>query len=1056
MIAKGIHLKAYKPDPPDGDTTVVAPMLDWEPGTTAKWHNVYLGTNPTPGPGELIATMWTLDMYWFGPPGPGLDPGNTYYWRIDEIEADGETIHTGDVWSFSTPFLTAHNPNPPDGAKYVFTNTDLSWDPGFGAITHDVYFGTVDPPPLVQAEHPDATYDPGTLSEDTTYYWRVDEDDGTTTHAGEVWRFRTLPDIPITDPDLICWWKFDEGWGTTAIDWSDHENHGNLLNGPQWAEGYDGGALDFDGVDDQVRGPSVSLPTSAFTIAFWFSPDSDLDSSDSRQDFVYWQSGSRPHITFDRSDTGEIGFWPRMVDDFDGPLTTTTSWNARTWYHIACTFDGTNFTIHVNANPEDTVNHPGVHDDSSGLIIGSRPTDNFFDGMIDDVRVYSKALTPEEIKLVMRGDPLLAWNARPVHGSTVDMDGATPLTWSPGDEAAKHYIYFGTDRDTVESADTSDTTGIYRGQRDPNSYTPPEGVEFGQDYSWRIDEYNADMTISTGRTWIFTVADYLNVDDFESYDDFDNRIFLTWIDGYGSPSQGIPGNGTGSTVGNLDEPYAEQTIVHEGTQSMPMDYNNLELPYHSETERTWDLPEDWTRHAVKALTLYFRGYPASVGSFSYDPVTGIYTMTADGADIFGTSDEFHYAYKQLSGVGLIEAQVLSVSDTDPWAKAGVMVRETLEPNSTFAAVYVTPGNGCRFQARLVTGDDAVSDSDVTELAHILAPHWVKLERGTAGAFNAYDSNDPALEGWHPLAWNTQNITMSPTVYIGLALTSHNADPTVACTATFSDVAIGGTVIGEWQSRDIGLTSNAADQLYVALEDSAGKRQTVKHPDSNAVLLDTWQDWNIDLAEFAPVNLASIKKMYIGVGDKGAGKPGGKGKLYIDDVRLYPPRCFPDLVKPAGDFSDNCVVDYPDLDIMTDNWLISDYDVTPADPGTGNLVTYYPLDGNTNDGSGNGHHGDPCGAPAYEGSNFGQAINLDGAADYVELPTGILTSASGSVSMWIRTAQRSNGHIFYGTENGGNGFGGERELHVNVQGDGMAQLWIHGGTSIVSDTVVAGC
>jgi hypothetical protein len=75
-----------------------------------------------------------------------------------------------------------------------------------------------------------------------------------------------------------------------------------------------------------------------------------------------------------------------------------------------------------------------------------------------------------------------------------------------------------------------------------------------------------------------------------------------------------------------------------------------------------------------------------------------------------------------------------------------------------------------------------------------------------------------------------------------------------------------------------------------------------------------------------VNLASVKKMYIGVGDRNSPKLGGAGMLYIDDIRLYQPRCVPDLAKLAADFSNNCVVDYPDLYIIASEWLIDANDL----------------------------------------------------------------------------------------------------------------------------------
>jgi len=128
------------------------------------------------------------------------------------------------------------------------------------------------------------------------------------------------------------------------------------------------------------------------------------------------------------------------------------------------------------------------------------------------------------------------------------------------------------------------------------------------------------------------------------------------------------------------------------------------------------------------------------------------------------------------------------------------------------------------------------------------------------------------------------VTMSPDVYIGLALTSHNVNAT--CVAEFSDVTTTGTVTGQWQAQDIGIESNVPDQLYVVLADSTNKSAVVKYPDPAATTIATWQQWNIDLAEFSGVNLQSIKKMSIGVGDRANPQRGSSGRLYIDDIRLY--------------------------------------------------------------------------------------------------------------------------------------------------------------------------
>jgi hypothetical protein len=268
-------------------------------------------------------------------------------------------------------------------------------------------------------------------------------------------------------------------------------------------------------------------------------------------------------------------------------------------------------------------------------------------------------------------------------------------------------------------------------------------------------------------------------------------------------------------------------------------------------------------------------------------------MTATGSDIWNQADQFHLAYKMLTGAGSIQAKVLSVDNTDLWAKAGVMIRETLDPGSKFAAVYITPGNGCRFQARLDTGVAAVSDSGVvtTEQTGITAPYWVKLERDFAGNFTGYYSSDGTT--WTPMAWNPQNVVMGSNVYIGLALTAHNANAT--CTAKFSNVTITGTVGPQWADQDIGIASNAPEPLYVAVSNATGQPAVVVNPDPNAATTTTWTQWVIPLSEFSDqgINLTNVDTLAIGLGTRGnMTVPGGSGEMYFDDIRLYRPSTTP--------------------------------------------------------------------------------------------------------------------------------------------------------------------
>jgi hypothetical protein len=201
-------------------------------------------------------------------------------------------------------------------------------------------------------------------------------------------------------------------------------------------------------------------------------------------------------------------------------------------------------------------------------------------------------------------------------------------------------------------------------------------------------------------------------------------------------------------------------------------------------------------------------------------------------------------------------------------------------------VYITPGNGCRFQARTGTPANAVGDDAVVtaEQIAISAPYWVKIER-SGDVFRGFYSADGTA--WTAMSWNPQTILMQANTYIGLAVTSRSAgNPT---TVVFSGVASSGNVTGQWQNTAIGVEqpSNDPALLYIAVEDGTGRVKTVNHPDETAVGMAAWLPWEVPLSTFssAGVDVTDVKKMYIGVGDRDNPAPGGAGRLYIDDIQL---------------------------------------------------------------------------------------------------------------------------------------------------------------------------
>ncbi|MBN2315915.1 MAG: LamG domain-containing protein, partial [Sedimentisphaerales bacterium] len=670
---------AHNPEPADGaileDTWV---SLSWSAGETAASHDVYLSDildDVINGSGDAFRSNQPSNFYVAGFPGfaypDGLVPGTTYYWRVDEIEADGTTKYEGRVWSFTVPSKKAYNPNPANGAEYIDTDATLSWTEGFDAKLHTVYFGDdLDTVSNATGGLPQSvkTYNPGPLAKNTTYYWRVDEFDGIETHKGDVWSFTTIMDIAISDPDLIGWWKFDEGVGDTVIDFSGHGNDGSFGGDPQWVEGMVGGALELDGSDYvAIDGVVDDITGTDITLSIW------IKSTQTAQGDLFAANDSASGHPLEFYIEGGN---PGRYDSSDSTYTTAPLVNDDQWHMLTYVRSGNTCYIYVDGVQ--------VASDSAGFdlstvtrwSIGQEWDDatpsNFYMGLVDDARFYNKALTAQEVIELTRGDPLLAWNPSPINGALIDVETAKqPLSWSAGDDAAEHEVYLGLDKTAVENADSSDTTGIYRGRQAGTTYAPPEGLEWGTGpYYWRIDEYNNDGSLTIGGIWSFTVADHLIVDDFESYTDNDlagEAVWQTWIDGFGVADNG-------AQVGYLLPPYCEQTIVHGGGQSMPLAYDNTAGVSNSEAELTLTTLRDWTAYDVSELSIWFTGYAGSVGSFVEAPA-GTYTMTASGTDIWGTADEFHYAYKTLSGAGSITARVVSVQNTNDWAKAGVMIRE---------------------------------------------------------------------------------------------------------------------------------------------------------------------------------------------------------------------------------------------------------------------------------------------------------------------------------------------------------------------------------------------
>ncbi|MCX5644522.1 MAG: hypothetical protein NTZ17_07525 [Phycisphaerae bacterium] len=884
---------ATDPTPKDGATVSTTTVrLEWWQGSNmayANGHHLYFSdqiADVNTGDARADKGLTTDPNYLV----TGLVPGTTYYWRVDEVnDVHPDKIWRGDIWSFTVASPKAAVPNPPDGAQYVNRNRVLSWAPGTGAVSHRVYFG-IDQTKVVagatdadKGVRTDPNYTPEPLKNDTIYYWRVDESDGAAMHKGDVWSFETTAS---GDPNLVGWWTFEGNF----LDISGNENHGRPVNNAglttvdtrPYANGPTG-VLNLNGTDQCVYvpySPSLDIATMG-TVAMWLYGGAGYDAP-------IRHGGWNASYSF-RLDNGVTRYLQFRTTGAAPGLVTKTGLPTTEWTHVALTFDytvpdpGNNQKFHLNGRLDaENRGATALAKNLYYVAIGGRENATaMWGGMLDDVRIYNRSLAASEIQVVMSGDPNLARDPSPMDTATPDEKHAAPLTWTKGVNATEHDVYFGTDAGAVQNATPAIPLGVYQGRQADASFTPSETLVWGQTYYWRIDEVHEGLAGSPwkGAVWSFTVADFLVVDDFESYNDDNQRIYDAWIDG-------MTAGTSGSIVGYLVAPFAERTIVHGGRQSMPLEYNNVNSPFYSEAEREWASPEDWTVSDVSDLVVWFRGNPASF----VENGPGAMTMSAWGTDIYGTADQCRFAYKSLAGNGTIMAKVESIENSDPWAKGGVMIRESLDAGSRFAIVFASPGNGVRFQARAVTDALATSDTTVAtpEQIALVTPVWVKLERSGA-TFNGYYSTDGVK--WTAMSWNPQTINMTAaTIYVGLALTSHNAN--VPTTASFSGITTTGNVsAGAWQVAKIGADhpGNSQGELYVAVQDSAGKTAVVPNSDPAAVLTSTWTEWKVPLSSFTGVNLAKVKKLYLGVGDRKNPSADGAGHLYFDDIRVAKPQ-----------------------------------------------------------------------------------------------------------------------------------------------------------------------
>jgi hypothetical protein len=213
--------------------------------------------------------------------------------------------------------------------------------------------------------------------------------------------------------------------------------------------------------------------------------------------------------------------------------------------------------------------------------------------------------------------PVKANSPNPHNGET-GVKLTPVLKWGAGDYAASHEVYFGTDEVAVKNATAASPEHVGAKALGDESYDPGK-LAWHTTYFWRVDEVNNTNPASPwiGSVWSFTTGDFLVVDNFEDYTDDDaagEAVWQSWIDGFGTTDNG-------AQVGYMLPPYAEQTIVHSGGQSMPILYNNMDGVTNSEATLTLTSTRDWTEENVAELSLWLIGDSANAAEPLYVAVS---------------------------------------------------------------------------------------------------------------------------------------------------------------------------------------------------------------------------------------------------------------------------------------------------------------------------------------------------------------------------------------------------------------------------------------------------
>jgi len=684
--------------------------------------------------------------------------------------------------------------------------------------------------------------------------------------------------------ELVGHWRLDDGSGTIAADSSGYGNDGTLQGDPQWVTGKINGALEFDGTGDYVEVPdNESLHLwERFTLAAWIY---QVESRSSRIiDKIGAGTANGPHLdthpgTKLRSCSGTC-------------ISTAADHTLEEWHHVAVTFDEGDVKLYVDGSIEGEGSAPSpLAGNSLPLRIGADSEgQSLFHGLIDDARVYNRALTEAEILAAMEGSKgyPYAFGPDPKDG-TLHEDTWVTLGWWPGDFAVSHDVYLGDNFDDVREA-TRDSN-VFRGNQTATFYVAgfpgfayPDGLVPGTTCYWRVDEVNdADPNSPwKGDVWSFSIPPKTSYDpnpaDGAEFVD-PNSATLSWTPGFGAKLHTV----------YFGDDYDDVDNATAGTPQGITTYSPG--PLEREKVYYWRVDEYDAVATYKGDVWSFTT-PGAVGnpqpSYSATDVAMNTTLSWTQADS-AASHELYF--------GRDKEAVRNADTNSPEYKGSkALGAESYDPGlldadmSYYWRVDEVDSQGNTSKGPLwvfTTGafllvDDFESYTDDDAAGETIWQTWID-------GFGVADNG--AQVGYLMPPYAEQTIVHGGSqsmllLYVNEAGVS-NSEATMTLTAPRNWAQAGITELSLWFR---GASGNAAESLYIAISNSAGASAILAHDDANAAAIRSWTEWRVPLQAFADqgINLNNVDKIAIGLGSKGGAEAGGTGTMYIDDIRLYRP------------------------------------------------------------------------------------------------------------------------------------------------------------------------